>query len=83
MTSIIEKGEYTLQYPVTFISGSELTFFGGYRQYSHSIEQRFDLDNIASTTKISSADTVFKDLISSTGLGIEIECFKCKTHNIF
>ena len=82
---MIESGDcdYGLWSPASYISKSTLTFFGGYSQYSSSIQQSLDLDDIMPTTRVNIDDSDFQDLLYRGGIphGNSIECFKSYLQN--
>merc|ERR1712066_363629 len=64
-SNVIEHGSssYGLYFPASYISDSKMTFFGGAIQYSSSIQQTVNLDDIKTSTKVSTDDSVFQDLL--------------------
>ena len=82
---MIEHGGYSygLIFPASYISKSNLTFFGGFKQYSSSIQQTLNLDDIKPSIRVSADQSVFQDLLDDNEEGTYIECFKVFSYIIF
>ena len=81
---MIEHGIYGigLNYPASYISKSNMTFFGGFQQFKSSIQQTLNLDDIKPSTRVNSDNSVFQDLLSGS-YGDYIECFNAFPNTIF
>ena len=53
-----------------------MTFFGGYRQYSSSIQQTLNLDDIKPSIRVNSDESYFQGMLDYLDDGTYIECFK-------
>ena len=75
--SVIDHGTSSdgLKWPTSYISNTNLTFIGGSDTYPERAEQTLNLDYknyMKTSTRVSSSDSVFKDI--STNSGRLIEC---------
>merc|ERR1711972_660657 len=58
------RSSHGLMFPASYISKSNMTFFGGSVQHSNSIQQTLNLDDIEKSTPVGAAESFFQGLLS-------------------